>query len=64
MPILVMICLPAGRLAGLATCSGATELAGRPADPAAAGAKRMAAIIARDRPGAQQKAVRHGLSAV
>jgi hypothetical protein len=61
MPIRVMICLPADRLAGLATCSGATALAGRPADPAAAGAKRMAAIMARDRPGAQQKAIQRDL---
>jgi hypothetical protein len=36
---------------------GATELADRPADPGSGGAAGVAAIIARDRPDAQQKAM-------
>ena len=62
MPILVMICLPPTPFARHATSS--RHGAGRPAGPASAGGEGMAAIIARDRPDAQQKAVRREPAAV
>jgi hypothetical protein len=57
MPILVMSCLPPTSLLARDLLALARYGAGRPAGPASAGAEGTAAIIARDQPDAQQKAV-------